>query len=190
MRDKYIDKFIRIALADIRAMWKHTDQCPNLKHLDTTWKRLITGLEHGLNVTTYQIITTRVVDERDEDNVLWVNIPKSLAFRLIPALENVSSYAEIDYVKPDGGVDGFVFSLDALEEVQKMVDANIAAPPVVFDEDTIVITYTCHKCSNNFSDTYSCVCDGECPECGAKHVAPLEWKSCGINKSNNKDTQA
>jgi predicted nucleic acid-binding Zn-ribbon protein len=32
--------------------------------------------------------------------------------------------------------------------------------------------YTCARCGHEWSDEWSCMCDDDCPECGARHMSP------------------
>jgi hypothetical protein len=34
--------------------------------------------------------------------------------------------------------------------------------------------YTCYRCNRDWSDTWSCMCDDECPHCGARHATTYE----------------
>lgn len=34
--------------------------------------------------------------------------------------------------------------------------------------------YECYKCSEHWADEWSCMCDDECPNCGARHATPVE----------------
>jgi hypothetical protein len=33
--------------------------------------------------------------------------------------------------------------------------------------------YTCYRCGRDWSDDWSCMCDDDCPYCGARHSTPL-----------------
>jgi hypothetical protein len=32
--------------------------------------------------------------------------------------------------------------------------------------------YTCDRCGEDWTDEWSCMCDDDCPECGARHMSP------------------
>jgi predicted nucleic acid-binding Zn-ribbon protein len=32
--------------------------------------------------------------------------------------------------------------------------------------------YTCYRCDRNWTDQWSCMCDDDCPRCGARHTSP------------------
>jgi len=32
--------------------------------------------------------------------------------------------------------------------------------------------YTCDRCGGGWSDEWSCMCDDDCPQCGARHMSP------------------
>ena len=32
--------------------------------------------------------------------------------------------------------------------------------------------YTCDRCGKNWTDEWSCMCDDDCPHCGARHTSP------------------
>lgn len=32
--------------------------------------------------------------------------------------------------------------------------------------------YTCDRCKNEWYDEWSCMCEDDCPHCGARHMAP------------------
>ncbi len=32
--------------------------------------------------------------------------------------------------------------------------------------------YTCDRCKNSWTDEWSCMCDDDCPYCGARHMSP------------------
>ena len=32
--------------------------------------------------------------------------------------------------------------------------------------------YTCDRCDADWTDEWSCMCDHDCPECGARHMSP------------------
>jgi predicted nucleic acid-binding Zn-ribbon protein len=32
--------------------------------------------------------------------------------------------------------------------------------------------YTCARCSETWTDEWSCMCDDDCPHCGARHMSP------------------
>jgi predicted nucleic acid-binding Zn-ribbon protein len=32
--------------------------------------------------------------------------------------------------------------------------------------------YTCARCGYTWTDEWSCMCDDDCPECGARHMSP------------------
>jgi DNA-directed RNA polymerase subunit RPC12/RpoP len=34
--------------------------------------------------------------------------------------------------------------------------------------------YTCARCGSDWADEWSCTCDDDCPECGARHMTPRE----------------
>jgi hypothetical protein len=34
--------------------------------------------------------------------------------------------------------------------------------------------YRCYKCRSEWNDDWSCMCDDECPVCGARDVTPLD----------------
>jgi predicted nucleic acid-binding Zn-ribbon protein len=34
--------------------------------------------------------------------------------------------------------------------------------------------YQCARCDHEWSDEWSCMCDDDCPDCGARHMSPLE----------------
>ncbi len=33
--------------------------------------------------------------------------------------------------------------------------------------------YSCDECGGDWSDPWSCMCDDECPHCGARHMSPV-----------------
>lgn len=32
--------------------------------------------------------------------------------------------------------------------------------------------YTCYRCDRSWTDQWSCMCDDDCPRCGARHTSP------------------
>lgn len=34
--------------------------------------------------------------------------------------------------------------------------------------------YVCSRCGSFWTDEWSCACDDDCPECGARHMSPTE----------------
>ncbi|AGB45750.1 hypothetical protein FJ872_11180 [Mesorhizobium sp. B2-5-9] len=34
--------------------------------------------------------------------------------------------------------------------------------------------YECYRCSEHWTDEWSCMCDDECPNCGARHATPID----------------
>jgi predicted nucleic acid-binding Zn-ribbon protein len=34
--------------------------------------------------------------------------------------------------------------------------------------------YTCTRCDYTWTDEWSCMCDDDCPECGARHMSPYD----------------
>ena len=34
--------------------------------------------------------------------------------------------------------------------------------------------YTCDRCGEGWTDEWSCMCDDDCPECGARHMSPCD----------------
>src|SRR5687767_1725978 len=34
--------------------------------------------------------------------------------------------------------------------------------------------YTCDRCGEDWTDEWSCMCDDDCPRCGARHMTPYE----------------
>lgn len=34
--------------------------------------------------------------------------------------------------------------------------------------------YVCARCSHKWSDAWPCMCDDDCPGCGARHMTPYE----------------
>jgi hypothetical protein len=32
--------------------------------------------------------------------------------------------------------------------------------------------YTCDRCGEDWTDEWSCTCDDDCPNCGARHMSP------------------
>ncbi len=34
--------------------------------------------------------------------------------------------------------------------------------------------YTCDRCGADWTDEWSCMCDDDCPECGARHMSPYD----------------
>ena len=34
--------------------------------------------------------------------------------------------------------------------------------------------YTCARCNNSWTDEWSCMCDDDCPRCGARHMCPTD----------------
>lgn len=32
--------------------------------------------------------------------------------------------------------------------------------------------YTCDRCGGDWTDEWSCMCDDDCPDCGARHMSP------------------
>jgi len=34
--------------------------------------------------------------------------------------------------------------------------------------------YTCARCGHGWIDEWSCMCDDDCPLCGARHMSPVE----------------
>lgn len=45
---------------------------------------------------------------------------------------------------------------------------------------TFINHYECPRCQHVWSDTWSCQCDDDCPNCGARHISPT--KSCDIDE--------
>jgi len=37
-----------------------------------------------------------------------------------------------------------------------------------------LIYYTCERCGDDWTDEWSCMCDDDCPNCGARHMSPHE----------------
>lgn len=36
--------------------------------------------------------------------------------------------------------------------------------------------YTCDRCHRDWEDEWSCMCDDDCPHCGARHMSPTDSK--------------
>jgi hypothetical protein len=36
--------------------------------------------------------------------------------------------------------------------------------------------YECDRCGHKWTDVWSCMCDDDCPECGARHMTPYKSK--------------
>lgn len=34
--------------------------------------------------------------------------------------------------------------------------------------------YICERCDSTWTDEWSCMCDDDCPHCGARHMSPLK----------------
>jgi predicted nucleic acid-binding Zn-ribbon protein len=34
--------------------------------------------------------------------------------------------------------------------------------------------YICYRCGEEWSDAWSCMCDDDCPHCGARHSTPVD----------------
>jgi hypothetical protein len=34
--------------------------------------------------------------------------------------------------------------------------------------------YECDRCGGDWTDEWSCACDDDCPDCGARHMSPSE----------------
>jgi hypothetical protein len=34
--------------------------------------------------------------------------------------------------------------------------------------------YTCARCDRDWTDEWSCMCDDDCPHCGARHMSPTD----------------
>jgi predicted nucleic acid-binding Zn-ribbon protein len=34
--------------------------------------------------------------------------------------------------------------------------------------------YDCYRCGEGWDDEWSCMCDDDCPNCGARHCSPTE----------------
>jgi len=34
--------------------------------------------------------------------------------------------------------------------------------------------YTCERCKYRWEDEWSCMCDDDCPHCGARHMSPAD----------------
>ena len=34
--------------------------------------------------------------------------------------------------------------------------------------------YECDRCGGDWTDEWSCTCDDDCPDCGARHMSPSE----------------
>jgi len=34
--------------------------------------------------------------------------------------------------------------------------------------------YECDRCGRDWTDEWSCMCDDDCPHCGARHMSPSE----------------
>jgi hypothetical protein len=34
--------------------------------------------------------------------------------------------------------------------------------------------YQCARCDHEWSDEWSCMCDDDCPDCGARHMSPCD----------------
>jgi hypothetical protein len=41
-------------------------------------------------------------------------------------------------------------------------------------ESWFVNHYRCYRCGNEWSDEWSCMCDDDCPACGARHCSPYD----------------
>jgi DNA-directed RNA polymerase subunit RPC12/RpoP len=48
--------------------------------------------------------------------------------------------------------------------------------------------YTCARCSHEWTDEWSCMCDDDCPYCGARHMSPFDSNdlSTVIEESNGR----
>lgn len=40
--------------------------------------------------------------------------------------------------------------------------------------------YKCPKCRRRWSDEWSCMCDDDCPHCGARHMSPYDSEDLTI----------
>ncbi len=38
----------------------------------------------------------------------------------------------------------------------------------------MIISYNCPDCGHDWTDTWSCMVNGQCPACGAKDIEPLD----------------
>jgi hypothetical protein len=34
--------------------------------------------------------------------------------------------------------------------------------------------YECDRCGSNWQGEWSCMCDDDCPQCGARHMSPVD----------------
>jgi hypothetical protein len=34
--------------------------------------------------------------------------------------------------------------------------------------------YLCERCDSTWGDEWSCMCDDDCPQCGARHMSPFK----------------
>lgn len=48
--------------------------------------------------------------------------------------------------------------------------------------------YECDRCGHDWADTWSCMCDDDCPNCGSRHYSP--YKSEEIDGGNDDDDEA
>jgi hypothetical protein len=39
--------------------------------------------------------------------------------------------------------------------------------------------YECPRCACAWSDTWSCMCDDDCPACGYRHITPTDSEDAG-----------
>ena len=39
--------------------------------------------------------------------------------------------------------------------------------------------YRCEACGHEWEDEWSCMCDDDCPECGARHMSPFKSDDLG-----------
>ncbi len=43
------------------------------------------------------------------------------------------------------------------------------------DPDRFEIEYECPECGYEWEDTWSSPCDDDCPECGTRHIQPMDY---------------
>jgi hypothetical protein len=47
--------------------------------------------------------------------------------------------------------------------------------------------YTCYRCDRDWSDAWSCMCDDDCPHCGARHSTPVDSEDLTVIVEPNRN---
>ncbi len=53
----------------------------------------------------------------------------------------------------------------------------------------VLIKYKCPQCGYTWCGVWSCACDSECDNCGAKNIQALEWEDIDTVSSNDYQQQ-